>query len=112
AIFYLRFHHRRGPIETAYVGSRQLTLWSSSAAVKEEVATVNYGDRLEVLERSGDQAQVRTASEASGQTRVISNLHLDPARDSPRVRQLTKGVPLEMFERRPVAVPQPASAAP
>jgi len=141
---YLRFHHRRGPVETAYVGSRQLTIWSSSAAVKEEVATVNYGDRLEVLERAGDQAQVRTTSgvggwvngddllseefwqkaenllagvgrlpvEARGQTRVLSNLHLDPARDSPRVRQLTKGVPLEMFERRPVPVSQSAAAAP
>jgi hypothetical protein len=143
AVLYLRFHHRRGPVETAYVGSRQLTIWSSSAAVKEDVATVNYGDRLEVLARSGDQAQVRTASgasgwvngddllseefwqkaenllasfgrlpvEARGQTRVLSNLHLDPARDSPRVRLLSKGVPLEMFERRPVAVPQPAAAA-
>jgi hypothetical protein len=144
AILYLRFHHRRGPIETAYVESRQLTIWSSSAAVKEEVATVNYGDRVEVLERSGDQAQVRTASgasgwvngddllseefwqkaenlvasvgrlpvEARGQTRVLSNLHLDPARDSPRIRLLSKSVPLEMFERRPVAVPQPSAGTP
>jgi len=141
---YLRFHHRRGPLETAYAGSQQVTLWSSTAAVREVVATANFGDRLEVLSRSGDQAQVRTASgtigwvdegdllsdefwqktktlltetgtrpvEARGQTRVVSNLHLEPARDSPRIQRLSKGVPVKMFERRPVAVPQSASAAP
>jgi hypothetical protein len=141
---YLRFHHRRGPVETAYAGSQQLTLWSSTAAVREVAATANFGDRLEVLSRSGDQAQVRTVSgtvgwvdagdllseefwqkaktlladtgerpvEVHGQTRAISNLHLDPARDSPRIRQLSKGVPLKMFERRPVAVPQSGPAAP
>ncbi len=141
---YLRFHHRQGPVETAYVGSRQVTLWSSSALVKEAVATADFGDRVQVLARSGEEVQVRTASgtvgwvdadellsqefwekaktllaetngrpvEGRGQTRVISNLHLDPARDSPRVRQLSKGVPLQLFERRVVAVPQSAATAP
>jgi hypothetical protein len=50
--------------------------------------------------------------EVRGQTRVISNLHLDPSRDSPRIRQLSKGVPVKMFERRTVAVPQSSPAAP
>jgi hypothetical protein len=140
---YLRFHHRHGAVETAYAGSRQLTLWSSSAAVREVVTTANFGERLVVLDRSGQQAQVRTASgavgwvdgddllseelwqkakgllietgklpvEGRGQTRVLSNLHLDPARDSPHIRQLNKDVPLELFERRPVAVP-PSPGAP
>jgi hypothetical protein len=141
---YFRFHHRRGPVETAYIGSRQVTLWSSSALVKEAVTTATFGDRVEVLTRAGDQAQVRAASgaigwvgsddllsaefwqkakallavangrpvEGRGQTRVISNLHLDPARDSPRLSQLSKGVPLELLERRPVPVPQAAAVAP
>lgn len=38
--------------------------------------------------------------EAHGHTRVLSNLHLDPGRDAPRVRQLSKDVPLDLFERR------------
>jgi hypothetical protein len=141
---YLLFHHRRGPEESAYVGSQQLTLWSSSAAVKEVVATANFGDRLQVVAREGGQAQVRTASgavgwvdadgllteefwqkakdllaetqdrpvEGRGQTRVIGNLHIDPARDSPRIRQLGKGVPVKLLERRAVAVPPPAITAP
>jgi hypothetical protein len=140
---YLRFHHRRRPSEAAYVGSRQVTIWSSSAQVKEAVASANFGDRVEVLTRAGDQAQVRTASgavgwvdgdellsdefwrkaktllaetgarpvEGKGRTRVISNLHMDPERDSPHVSQLDKGVPIELYERRAAAVPQSAPAA-
>jgi hypothetical protein len=141
---YWRFHHRRGPVETAYVGRGQVTVWSSSALVKESLATANFGDRLEVLARSGEQAQVRTPSgivgwvggdellseefwqkakallaetgkrpvEGRGRTRVIGNLHLDPARDSSRLAQLSKGVPLELFERRAVPVPVSVPVAP
>jgi len=48
-------------------------------------------------------------AEAHGHTRVLSNLHLDPGRDSPRVRQLSKDVPLELFERRVESVPPPTT---
>jgi hypothetical protein len=48
--------------------------------------------------------------EAHGHTRVLSNLHLDPGRDSARIRQVNKGVPIELFERRVEAVPPPASS--
>jgi hypothetical protein len=44
--------------------------------------------------------------EARGTTAVISNLHLDPGRDAPRVRQLKKNVPVELFKREAVAIPQ------
>jgi hypothetical protein len=49
--------------------------------------------------------------EARGHTRVLSNLHVEPGRDTPRVRQLSKDVPLELFERRsvPSAAPRPGA---
>jgi hypothetical protein len=42
---------------------------------------------------------------ARGHTRVLSNLHIEPGRDSPRIRQLNKDVPVELFERQAVEVP-------
>lgn len=48
--------------------------------------------------------------ESRGHTAVISNLHLDPGRDAPRVRQLKKETPIELFERRAEPVPTEASA--
>jgi hypothetical protein len=53
--------------------------------------------------------------ESRGHTAVISNLHLEAGRDSPRVRQLKKDIPLELFARQPVLVPTgnaPAAAPP
>jgi hypothetical protein len=55
----------------------------------------------------------RTAAlpvEARGHTRVLSNLRLGPGRDSPRIRQLSKAVPVELFERQVVEAPSESPA--
>lgn len=137
AAAYFRFHRSKGPRETAYVGSRQVILWSTTAQVREQVGTVSYGERLEVLDRSQDQLHVRTTNgltgwitqgdllssemwqkakdleaetgtlpvEARGHTRALANLHIAAGRESPRIRQLNKMVPLDLFERKAVAMP-------
>jgi hypothetical protein len=137
---YVRFHNSTPPPETAYAGSRTVTLYSTSAQVREPVTTVNFGDRLDVLQRFQNQVKVRTTAGivgwieendllsadlwetlkdlelksasmpvvARGHTRVLSNLHIEPGRDSPRVRQLNKDIPLDMVARQPKLV-MPAS---
>jgi len=139
---YRHFHHAKATLETAYVGGRQVTLWSTTAQVRESVATMNFGDRVDVLGRFEDQVKVRTTSgvvgwtdqdqllsaefwrqaqelesetakmpiEARGHTRVLTNLHIDPARGAARIRQLDKNVPVDFYERRAVDVP-PAPGA-
>ena len=134
---YRHFHHAKPPLETAYIGSRQVTLWSTTAQVREPVATVAFGDRVEVLDRFEDDVKVRTTAgtvgwtdqdqllsaefwreaqdlegetarmpiQARGHTRVLTNLHIEPARDAARIRQLDKNIPVDLFERRTVAVP-------
>jgi hypothetical protein len=47
-------------------------------------------------------------AEGHGHTRVISNLHVGPGRESPRLRQISKGIAVELFERQPVEVPAAA----
>jgi len=133
---YVRFHHSAPPLERAYAGSRTVTLYSTSAQVREPVTTVSFGDPLEVLQRFQNQVKVRTAGGivgwieendllsadlwetlkdleaksatmpvvARGHTRVLSNLHIEPGRDSPRVRQLNKDIPLDMMARQPELV--------
>ncbi len=136
AALYVRFHHSAPPLETAYAGSRTVTLYSTSAQVREPVTIVSFGDRLEVLQRFQNQVKVRTSAGvigwteegdllsadlwqtlkdleaksatmpvvAHGHTRVLSNLHIEPGRDSPRVRQLNKDIPIEMMARQPELV--------
>ena len=129
---YFRFHRPKPPVEVAYAGNREVTLWSTTAQVRSVVTTVHFGDVLDVINRYNDEVEVRTAAgvigwasardllsgefwqkakdleattsglpvEARGHTRVLSNLHLEPGREAPRIRQVNKDVPLELFERR------------
>ena len=54
--------------------------------------------------------------EASGHTKVLANLHAEPGRESTRIRQLNKGLRVELFERKsaevPVASARPSAAEP
>lgn len=133
---YLHFHHSAPPFEIAYAGNKQVTVWSTSAQVREPVATLSFGERLDVLQRYQDQVKIRTPKgevgwiqehdllsadlwqmlkdletkasgmtvEARGHTRVLSNLHFGPGRDTPRVRQLNKDVELELLTRQPAEI--------
>jgi hypothetical protein len=140
---YLRFRHSGAPLEIAYAGNRQVTLMSTTAQVRSPIVTVNFGDRLEVLERFQDQVKVRATTGqtgwigerdllssdlwqkardldirtaamhamARGHTQVLTNLRIAPGRDTPRVRQLAKAIPVELYERQPVELPTSAAAA-
>jgi hypothetical protein len=133
---YLRFHHSKPSMEVVYAGNRRVTLYSTTAQVREPVTTVSFGDRLDVLNRFQDEVEVKTEKgargwvserellsseiweeareltnkaaampvEARGHTRVLGNLHVDPGRDTPRVRQLAKDTPLDLLARKPVSV--------
>lgn len=139
---YVRIRHSKPPMEIAYAGNRQVTVWRTTAQVREAVTTVGFGERLDVLKRFQDQVNVRTMKgvvgwvaerdllsadlwqkakdlearaaampvEARGHTRVLSNLHIAPGRDTPRIRQLSKSIPVEVFERQPMEVPAAANA--
>ena len=140
---YLRFRHTHAPAEIVYAGNRNVTLWSTTAQVREPVATATFGDRLRVLARLGDDVQVRTdggltgwvnqrellSSElwdqareltvkaaampvvARGHTAVLSNIHLEPGRNTPRVDQFKKDVPVLLLERTVVPYEAPGQTA-
>jgi len=131
--------HRRKkqPVEIGYAANRGVTVWDTVAAVREPIARLDYGERLDVLQRFDDNVKVRTAGgtvgwinesdlltsefwdktkqldrqtekmpvEAVGHTAVLTNLHIAPGRSAPRIRQLGKMVPVEMFERQALDVP-------
>lgn len=49
--------------------------------------------------------------QARGHTKVLSNLRLEPGRDTQRLQQLVKGVSLDVLMRQPQAVPSAKAAA-
>lgn len=134
---YLWFRRPSRSLGVAYVTNREVIVWSSTAQVRERIGAVGYGERLEILDRLGDQVRVRTAAgvigwtsqsdllsadfwqkaqdlearaatqpvEARGHTRVLTNLHTEPGRETPRIRQLGRGIPVDLFERRAMEAP-------
>ncbi|HTS11082.1 MAG TPA: hypothetical protein VMH00_03095 [Candidatus Limnocylindrales bacterium] len=56
-------------------------------------------------EKALDDRAAAMPVEAHGRTRVISNLHVDAGREAPRIRQLSKDVPIDLLVRQPMDVP-------
>ncbi len=55
--------------------------------------------------RDLDAKTAKMPVQARGHTKTISNLHFEAGRESPRIRQLGKTIPLELLEREAVEVP-------
>jgi hypothetical protein len=66
AAFAWWYRSRSRPIEEAYVGERRAIVWSSTAQVRESLATVHFGDKIAVLGHYGDRLHVRTAQGVTG----------------------------------------------
>lgn len=67
--------HRRKkePVDIGYAATRGVTIWDTVAAVREPVATVDYGTQLDVLQHFEDEVKVRTPKGVVGWTNA-SNL--------------------------------------
>src|SRR5665213_292907 len=61
----------------AYVGDRTAVIWSTTAQVRQTVATLHYGERVAVLRRTAEQSQVRTDDGIQGW--LDNRLLMDPA---------------------------------
>jgi hypothetical protein len=67
ALLYWRLHPGSPKvISVGYVADRDVILWNTLAQVREEVAEVHYGDRVEVLRLEGTAVQIRTPSGTIG----------------------------------------------
>ena len=134
---------RRALYPDAYIADQSATLWSATAQVRRQVATLGYGEKVSVLGRASELTEVRAADgthgwvdsrllmvpalwnrvgqllsdarnlpvQAKGRTRTISNVHIDPGRDSPRIFQFGRDVPVAVLRREVAAVPASGSGA-
>jgi len=70
-----------------------------------ELLSIDLWQKMRDLEATAAASPV----EAHGETDRISNFHIAPGRETPRVRQLGKGIPVELFERQAVDAPMPSA---
>lgn len=58
--------HRKSPLEMAYVGLQGATIWNSTAEVRAAVATLSYGEPVQIFQRDGDYALIATNKNVRG----------------------------------------------
>lgn len=70
---------RRRPVHyaDAYIADRSADLWSATAQVRRQVATLGYGEKVSILGRAGELTEVRAADGTQGW--IDSRLLMAPA---------------------------------
>jgi hypothetical protein len=63
---YWRLRAKPKPIGQAYVGERYAPVWTTTAEVRQTVATLHWGDQVSLLSRSGNDSRVRTIAGVEG----------------------------------------------
>jgi hypothetical protein len=92
---YVRLYRPKQPAETAYAGNRQVTLWNTTAQVREPVATVNFGDPLKVLRRFQGHVQVRSTKGVTGWVDQHDLLSADLWQKASELETLATRLPIE-----------------
>lgn len=64
--YWKLYPHPPKVISIGYVADRSVMLWNTLAQVREPIADLHYGERVEVLRESGPSVQVRTDSGTIG----------------------------------------------
>jgi hypothetical protein len=111
----------RAPIATANFGDPLgvVSRFGDQVQVRTSAGVVGWVNDRDLLSadfwqkaRALDATTASLPVEARGHTRVLSNLHVDAGRDAQRIRQIGKGVPLDLFERRAESIAvSPSNAA-
>ncbi len=97
------YRSRPRVIAEAYVGERNATLWSSLAQVRQPVAALHYGEKVSILERRGEQINVRTAQGARGW--LDARLLMEPGLWQRSVKLLTQANAMPVQARGRTKVP-------
>jgi hypothetical protein len=129
ATAYALLRPRGQKLDEAYIGERTAKAWSSLAQVRQPVATLHFGDLVNVVQRRGDEVQIRLPGgalawlearvlmdpalwqrgeklladtkkmplQASGRTKVLTNVRVEPGRNAPRIFQLGRDATVEIF---------------
>lgn len=98
------------PLDVLQRADDQLEVRTTSGAIgwvsERELLSADMWLKAKDLEES----VARTPVQARGHTRVLTNLHILPGRDAVRIRQLSSGVPLDLYLRKPLDVPSTTNA--
>jgi len=88
---------RRPPEEypMAYVVEGSAIVWNANAQVRQPVTTLHYGERVAILQRSGDRAEVRTDAGVRGWIETTMLMDADLWQQSAELLERVKTMPVQ-----------------
>ncbi len=92
---YWRLRPKPAVLAEAYVGDASANVWSTTAQVRESVAVLHWGDRVDVLARGSSQDQIRTRQGMAGWMESRSLLDKDVWQQEQRLLSSVRGMPLQ-----------------
>lgn len=92
---YWRARSLRPMLGVAYAGENKVVLWSTTALVREPVATLVFGDRLEILQREGNNVEVRTEQGTRGWVDARTLISSDLWQKSQKLLDRARVMPVE-----------------
>lgn len=87
--------HRKIPLEEAYIGSQGATLWNTTAQIRSPVASLPYGESVQVYQRDADYVLVGTQAGARGWVSSASLMDPDIWRRMALLSETTKPMPIQ-----------------
>lgn len=87
--------HKKAPVEIGYAANRGVVIWNTIAAVRQPIATVDYGTRLEVLQHFEDEVKVRTPNGTVGWMNASNLLTSDFWEQTKQLDAQTAALPVE-----------------
>ncbi len=95
-VYWKLYPHPPKVISIGYVADRSVMLWNTLAQVREPIADLHYGERIEILREAGPSLQVRAASGTIGwllDSRLVMDSELWAA--SVELLQRAKSLPIQ-----------------
>jgi hypothetical protein len=87
--------HRRVALEEAYVGGQGATVWNSTAQIRSPIATLAYGEPVQVYQRDADYVLIGTTAGVKGWVSSVSLMDPDIWRRIALLSEETKAMSVQ-----------------
>jgi hypothetical protein len=90
---------RKLPLEEAYIGGQRATVWDTTAQIRSPIASLSYGQPVQVYQRDDDYVLVGTSTGIRGWVSSVSLMDADLWRRVGLLDATTKSMPVQAVGR-------------
>ncbi len=96
-LLWSRARRQREDYAAAYVSDPSAIVWNANAQVRQQIGTLHYGERVVLLRRAGERAQIRSAAGVQGWVDAAALMDADLWRQGAELLERAKKMPPQAF---------------